>query len=403
MGLMAAMLGLPDPNRPGERIRYAYSPESPPVVVFAMPTLVQCKKIFWKPLLNLLSDHPAVESINKSDYTIRFHQPKGRRFYRPDIVCLGLNDQDGDRARGLRLAHINCDEFQDVKRGIFDEVVVPALADTPGSTALITGTPKGKVNHLHDFYLRSEQFPDWKSFHFITTDNDKLPPEALAEIERSRQTLTPRIFRQEHEASFEDFPGQIFDHLDQHHKVRDVPRNFDRVLLGVDWGDVNPALAAVGVTREQGEDHYWLLEFWYSDTGQNVLADDHRRVAAEMIDRWGIRHVWCGHDRPSSIEVWNRAFRSARVAQAFNAVSEGNNAINGLLFHNRLHFWVPPCEPLWEEMAAYHRKQDRDGNFLDDPAPAQQDHATDATRYAIASDIFQKRRGSMGGSMARFG
>ncbi|MGA0200994.1 MAG: hypothetical protein ACO3NK_18090, partial [Prochlorotrichaceae cyanobacterium] len=60
-GLMAAMLGLP--NSTGGRIRYAYSPESPPIVVFAMPTLTQCKKIFWKPLLNLLADHPTVETI----------------------------------------------------------------------------------------------------------------------------------------------------------------------------------------------------------------------------------------------------------------------------------------------------------------------------------------------------
>ncbi|MGA1531670.1 MAG: terminase large subunit domain-containing protein [Aquiluna sp.] len=402
-GLMAAMRGLPDPDNPGQRVCYDYSPESPPVVVFAMPTLVQCKKIFWKPLLNLLSDHPTVASINKSDYTIKFVQPRGGAYYRPDIVCLGLNDQDGDRVRGLRLAHINCDEFQDVKRGIFDEVIVPALADTPGSTALITGTPKGKVNHLHDFYLRSEQFEDWRSFHYVTLDNDKLPPDALREIERSKRVLTPRVFRQEHEASFEDFPGQIFDHLDPHHRVAEVPTQFDRVLLGVDWGDVNPALSAVGVTRDGAEDHYWILDFWYSDTGQNVLADEFLQRAATLVDRWGIRHVHCGHDRPASIEVWNRSLRKAKVAQAFTGVSEGNNAINGLLFHNRLKFRSPDTDDLWEEMAAYHRKQDRDGNFMDDPAPNQQDHATDATRYAIASDIFHKRRGTMGASAARFG
>ena len=395
------MLGLP--NSTGGRIRYAYSPESPPIVVFAMPTLTQCKKIFWKPLLNLLADHPTVETINRSDYTIRFVQPEGWAFYRPDIICLGLNDQDGDRVRGLRIAHINCDEFQDVKRGIFDEVIVPAMADTPGSTALITGTPKGKVNHLHEFYLRAETFKDWKSFHYVTTDNDKLPPEALAEIERSRQVLSPRIFRQEHEASFEDFPGQIFDHLDQHHKVRAVPERFDRVVLGVDWGDVNPALSVVGVAQVEGEDSYWVLEFWYSDTGQNVLASEHLQRATEMVARWGIRHIHCGHDRPASIEVWKKALRNCRVASAFTGVSEGNNSINGLLYHNRLLFRSPHCDLLWEEMAAYHRKQDKDGNFLDDPAPGQQDHATDATRYAIATDIYKRKRGTMGASPARFG
>ena len=378
------MVGLPDGDR---RVHYDYSPESPPVIVFAMPTLVQCKKIFWKPLLNLLTDHPTVEVINKSECTIKFVQPDDGSFYRPDIVCLGLNDQDGDRARGLRIGHINVDEFQDVKPGIFDEVIVPAMADTAGSTALITLTPKGKINHGYEFYQRAEEFEDWKSFHFITTDNDKLPPEALKEIERSRLVLPPRIYRQEHEASFEDFPGQIYDHISDEHLTADIPDKFERVIMGVDWGDVNPALSVIGVTRDDLGYLYWILETWYSDAGINILDDDLLKEAQRLVKDYGVRYVWCGHDRPASIEKWNKEIKGAQVQQAFNSVAEGNNWVNGLLYSHRLHLRSPQCTKLKDKMASYHRAQNRHGQFLDEPAPGQDDHEIDAGRYGIASDI----------------
>jgi len=371
------------------RIRYQYDPESPCVVVFAMPTLVQCKKIFWKPILNLLTDHPAVERINKADHTVKFIQPADGSYYRPDIICLGLNDADGDRARGLRIAHINCDEIQDVGRGIFDEVIIPAMGDTPGSTALLTGTPKGKVNHLYDLYNRANEFDDWESFHFVTLDNDKLPESARREIERSRLVLSPRVFRQENEASFEDFPGQIFDHLDDHHLTEDIPDAFIRVILGVDWGDVNPALVVVGVTKEGEGYHYWVLDWWYSDTGQNILDDTLISEAAEFVNTWGIKHIYCGHDRPASIEKWGNYFWKAEVKQAFNSVSEGNNAVNGLFANVLLHLRSPRCREFKDELAGYHRRQDKEGNFHDEPEKGQVDHRTDALRYGVATDIYE--------------
>ena len=401
---MAAMIGLPrpsagrlriDPERTTidmvfdldsgryipRRIHYDYSPESPPVVVFAMPTLVQCKKIFWKPLLNLLTDHPTVASINKSECTIKFIQPKDNRYYRPDVICLGLNDQDGDRARGLRIGHIN------MKPGIFDEVVVPALSDTPGSTALITLTPKGKINHGYEFFKREQQYEDWQSFHFITTDNPTLPPEALKAIERARKVLPPRIYRQEHEASFEDFPGQIFDHLDDNHLTNTLPTVFNRCILGVDWGDVNPALVAVGVEGHADSDRYTVLDTWYSDTGANILDETLIGEAEKLVKRHGIRQIYCGHDRPASIEKWNKHFHGVKVEQAFTPVSEGNNAINGLLYHKRLQL-AGHLTKFKDKLAAYHRRQNKNGKFLDEPATGQDDHEVDALRYAVASDVY---------------
>lgn len=335
-----------------------------------MPTLKQCKKIFWKPLVNLLHGQPFVEQINRSDYTISL---KGGL---PDIVCVGLNDGDGDRVRGFRIGALLADEWQDVKPNIWEEVLQPAMADTPDSLALFTGTPKGKMNHLYKFDQRSRELEDWQAFNFVTADNPFVPKK---EIELAEATLDPRIFRQEYRASYEDFPGQIWDHLSDSHLVDEIPTTFDRCILGVDWGDVNPALATVGVISGWSDigkiDQYYALDTWHSETGLNVLDDTLIDKATEFITRWGVTAIYCGHDRPASIEKWANHFagRVYTCEQAFNSVSEGNNAVNGLLYHRKLLI-ASHLQRFKEKMASYHRAQDKYGNFLDEPAPGQDDH-----------------------------
>lgn len=361
---------------------FPYDPASPPVVVFGMPTLKQCKKIFWKPLINLLTGHPGVEQINKSELSIKL---KGNR---PEILCLGLNDQDGDRARGLRIAMLLGDEWQDVKPSVWDEVLRPAMADTPGSMALLTGTPKGKVNHLYKTDLRSNQFEDWASFHFKTIDNPHIDP---AEIERARQTQEPRIFRQEWEASYEDFPGQIFDHLSDHHLATDTPASFKKTILGIDWGDVNPALVVAGLDNGG---RWWLLDSWYSSTGVNVLDSELLLVAKGFIKKWNIVRAWAGHDRPASIQKWNDelpcfvdSWQNATTGKPYT-VNEGNSAVNSLLYHDKL-FVAPYMPGLKDKMGSYHRKIDKNGNVLEEIESGQDDHEIDAIRYCVASEVLE--------------
>jgi hypothetical protein len=372
-------------------ISYPYDPESPPIVVFAMPTLKQCKKIFWKPLLNLLRDQPFVEEINRSEFTIRL---KGNR---PEIICIGLNDQDGDRARGLRIAACVIDEFQDVKPSILDEVIRPAMADTPNSELLLTGTPKGKVNHLCKVDQETALLSDGASFHFETLDNPHIDP---AEVARAEATQDPRIFRQEFKASYEDFPGQIFDHLGEHHLLDEVTyhqfleQGFDLVTLGVDWGDVNPALAVVG--RCNG---IWIvLDTWHSSTGLNVMPETHLEKGQAMVQRFSATQVYCGHDRPTNMQIWSKALKPLGVNQCSKGImdiSRRNSIINGLLYHDRL-FLAPHMETFKDKLSSYHRKQDKNGKILEDVAEGQDDHEIDALCYACATVIHREETAHRG-------
>jgi Terminase large subunit, T4likevirus-type, N-terminal len=373
--------------------RPPYDPQSPPMVVIAMPTLKQAKKIFWKPLLNMLEGHPSVEKIDRSEHTICFKNPSPLEHYRPEIVVLGANDEDGDRLRGLRIFFIVMDEFQDLKPTILDEIVTPAMADTPNSRALLTGTPKGKVNHLYTIDRRSEQ-PDqgWASFHYFTSDNPHVP---TVELERAEATLPPRIFRQEYRASYEDFPGQIFDCFELKHEVDEstIPTKFEAVVLGVDWGDIHPALTVAG--RDESE-VWWELDNWHNEPVSKfvkdlspVLEDDFLDRAIALCERWGVTHAFADPSRPASIEKWQLQGKLkkikglASIEAAFNPISEGCNDVNGLFFQNRL--FIRNSTDFPDELRGYHRRSDKNGTILDEVAPAQIDHRNDSFRYLLST------------------
>lgn len=99
----------------------------------------------------------------------------------PDLMIMGLNDGDGDRARGLRLWHFGGDEWQDWKASIFPEIIQPALSDTQGSTALFTYTPKGKVNHTYEAYQNALVADPrvWQAFKYKSVENPHLKPEDI--------------------------------------------------------------------------------------------------------------------------------------------------------------------------------------------------------------------------------
>lgn len=357
-------------NGPYDRI-------SPPVLLVGMPNLPMCKRVFFRPLCDLLKDHPAVDRINKSECIIHL---KGNR---PDILFLGLNDGYGDRVRGLRIWGFVGDEFQAVTRGILDEVIMPAMADTPGSWAYLAGTPKGKQNHLYDLTQLSNTQPDWAYFHFYTRDNPFVPRD---EIDRAQATLDPRIFRQEYEASFEAPPGQVYTCLDQRHLIQQTPR-FITTYMGVDFGDMNPAIVVAGITEEK---RFVVVETWENTTGMPVISEEFYGQMVRMAKRWNVHRAFCDPSRPAALKEIRRAGKHhqaaglERAVRAFNRVNEGCQVVNNLFHCDRL-FLHDSQRSFYDELLAYHRITDEAGAVMDAIEDGQKDHRTDALRYLVAS------------------
>lgn len=374
------------------------------------------RRLLWRQLLNILSGHKAVESISKSEFTIRFKNPDPYRHYMPDLIIMGLNDGDGDRARGLRLWHIGGDEWQDWKPNIFPEIIQPALADTEGSTALFTGTPKGKMNHLyHAFEQARDSDPSlWQAFKFKSIDNPYLKE---ADIKLLEQSLSPRLFRQEMEASFETFEGQFFETLGANHIVsaNNMPKDFTHRVLSVDWGAVNPrALVVCGLIKD-GFYRWYVVDEWRVPSamqGQAILEDDFIYECHKLAVRWQVNYTFADPSRPDAIKalrIWKpsadqlfeETFKNycQNVKGADNAFIKGIDLMSSDFYHERIKI-VDTLPQFFEECQSYHRKKDRYGNVTEEEADNQVTHGIDCLRYAIASVPPINRQSSFGSSRA---
>jgi predicted phage terminase large subunit-like protein len=99
------------------------------------------------------------------------------------------------------------DEYADMKKQVWEEILRPALADRKGD-ALFIGTPKGR-NHFYDLFLYADKEEDesYKAWHYTSYDNEKLDP---SEIDLAKKSMSSYAFRQEFMASFEALGSEVF-------------------------------------------------------------------------------------------------------------------------------------------------------------------------------------------------
>jgi len=163
-----------------------------------------------------------------------------------------------DTLRGVGLDYIVLDEFQDMRKGVWDEVLRPTLATTGGG-ALFIGTPKS-FNHFHKLYERGQsqrnrKKPEWKSWQYPTITSPFVP---TAEVEQARQDLDPRTFRQEFEATFETMSGRVYYPFDREKHVGDYPFNPKLpIWIGQDF-NIDPMSSVIIQPQPNGE--LWVVD-----------------------------------------------------------------------------------------------------------------------------------------------
>ena len=165
-------------------------------VLYVSPTMGQSRQIVWDLLLDLGRDIIQNSHVNNLDITLI----NGARIYvrgadRPDTL------------RGVSLTYAVLDEVADIKPEAWEQVIRASLSDKRGR-ALFIGTPKGR-NFFYDLFKLGEEGsdPDWKSWHFTTSDNPLIDP---SEIESAKKTLSSFAFKQEFMASFTNAGSDIF-------------------------------------------------------------------------------------------------------------------------------------------------------------------------------------------------
>lgn len=143
-----------------------------------------------------------------------------------------------DNLRGEGVIFMVLDEFAQMPRAAWEQVLRATLSDT-GGAALFIGTPRGK-NWAYALYRRGEdpdpKWSDWAAFSFPTACSPYIP---ASEIEEAAAVLPADVFAQEYLADFLDEAAGVFHGVEEciHGELEDGPELSGRhhYVLGVDW------------------------------------------------------------------------------------------------------------------------------------------------------------------------
>lgn len=200
-----------------------------------------------------------------------------------------------DSAVGRSYDFIIFDEaaISDVGGSAFSIQLRPTL-DKPNSKALFISTPRGG-NWFREFYDQGfrDDLPQWVSIHGTYRDN---PRADLNDIEQARRTTSKNYFRQEYEADFSVFEGQIFDTFNAIEHVKDLKgmRHFFKddeafeTLLGIDVGYRDPT-AVLTIKYHYDTDVYYVLEEYQQ--AEKTTAQ-HAAYIQHCIDRYNVDRIF---------------------------------------------------------------------------------------------------------------
>ncbi len=331
--------------------------------------------IAWKLLKKELQQFPINPKYNESELSVAL----------PGNAVIELRGADNEDAlRGAGLDAMVIDEFASIydNWSVWHEVLRPALTDKKG-WVLFIGTPKGK-DAFFELYLKGQKREDnYRSWQFTTLDNPFIDPK---EIDEARRTMPQRYFRQEYEASFEDFKGLIYPEFSQKDVILpiDIPENWETT------GAIDPAVtgrsAALAAAIDKDDNIYIIDEYYELDKRASEIAGVIRDKAKQWyIDPDAKKKVIPRDGKLFSfLDELNDYGLYARIAE--NDVDGGINRVGEYLKRGKIKIFRTCRNLLWE-IERYHWAEHKESiKGESKPVPYKKnDHLMDCLRYIIMS------------------
>jgi len=298
---------------------------------------------------------------------------------------------NADSAVGRSYDFIIFDEAAISDKGgdAFQVQLMPTL-DKPNSKALFISTPRGN-NWFKTFYeygksTETDSMKTWVSIHATYRDNPRVD---LRTIEDARRTTSDAYFRQEYEADFGVFEGQIFETFDIEKHVKDLSgmrhffANTDdfEVIVGIDVGYRDPT-AVLTVKYHYDDDIYYVMEEYEE---KEKTTSEHAAYIHTVEEKYEIDRIF--------VDAAAAQFRNDLAyehdiasAPAKKSVLDGL-ALLQTLFHQNKIIVSTECPRLIHALANYKWDFDETSDKLvkEKPLHDGNSHLCDALRYAIYS------------------
>ena len=303
-----------------EMMKYASQPNQK--IWYVAPTFKMAKEIAWSNLKEMLNSFNWIEDINETTMSIRIRKTNS-------VISLkGADNYDALRGSGLNFLIL--DEFADIDKKAWFEVLRASVADTLGDV-LMCGTPKGYGNWSYEMYLKGKQDDHWGSYQYTTVQGGMVSKE---EIEQAKQDIDIRTFRQEFEGTFENYAGSVYYNFHPVESVIDRQIDWEKPLhIGMDF-NVDPMSACV--TQIEKDKIYAVDEII-------IYSSNTDEMCQEIRDRYGSKAQIFIYPDPASrqrktsaggrtdLSILQNAGFKVKVKHKHPSIRDRVNAVNAKL------------------------------------------------------------------------
>lgn len=289
-----------------------------------------------------------------------------------------INQVDSCVGRSYDLIIFDEAALTDAGEDAFNIALRPTL-DKLGSKAIFISTPRGKNNWFSKFFQRgfSDEYPGWASVHSDYREN---PRVSEADIEEAKKSMSAAHFKQEYEASFNSFEGQIFrfNHDECCMNLSDYDFSRDDVIMGLDIG-FKDATAGIVLSYNYEEEKFYALEEYMAS---EKTTDQHAEAVKALESKYNIQFIFIDSAAQQTRYDWAYNHDVATI-NANKSVLDGIAFCQALIENNRL-IVDQGCTNLLASLDQY-RWDPRETIIKERPEHSEWSHMADALRYALYS------------------
>ncbi len=240
----------------------------------------------------------------------------------------------------------------------------------------VTTTPDAPKSVLYNHFedrTSSDFIPDSRVYRWGIDENPTLPEKYRDEVKRAHGDPNSGLYKRFVKGLFAEMGGGTFSFDGSRHIVSQLQEAswYRGIVYGVDFGWTNPAVIVVIGFDGDGR-AYILEEFYQARASDETLIHE----AKELQSRWGRGVFWCDRSEPAMIQKMVLAHLQAKADESKR--DDGIRTMGGrfapagdglprLFVHESCVNWISEVQTYDENVKV-------------------NDHAMDATRYALSNE-----------------
>ena len=260
----------------------------------------------------------------------------------------------------------------------FNVALRPTL-DKENSKALFISTPRGRNNWFSEFFYRgfSEDFPEWCSIRATYRDNPRM---SQSDINEARKSMSEAEFKQEYEADFNTYEGQIwkFNFETQVKDLSQLDTSKMDVFAGLDVGYKDPTALCV-IAYDWDEDKYYIVDEYFNS---ERTTEQHAIEIQKLINRWDIDYIYIDSAAQQTRFDLAQNYDISTI-NAKKSVLDGIGHVSGVVENDKLYV-DQECKQSLACLDAY--QWDPNPNLVKEkPKHNMASHMADGLRYGLYS------------------